>query len=100
MNFVSYLKYLRAHLTSRAPLSAQLHREGLSVLREHPHLHRVDQHRHRTQPLLLDGVEQNQVPGREMGEEKKKKKKKKQSEAQDGGGVAEVGGGGDERGCW
>lgn len=90
MNWVPYLKYLRAHLTSRAPLSTQLHRDGLSILSKHPHPDRVDQHCHRAQPLLLDGVEQNQVPGERRG-----KGKKKQSEAQDGGGVAEGGGKGD-----
>lgn len=59
---VSHLKHLGAHLTSRAPLSAQLHRKSLSILRQHSHLHRVHQHRHRTQTLLLNGVEHNQVP--------------------------------------
>lgn len=59
---VSYLKDLGAHLTSRAPLSAQLHGESLSILRKHSHLHRVHQHRHCAQTLLLNGVEHNQVP--------------------------------------
>lgn len=86
MNLVSYLKHLCTHLTSRAPLSTQLHGESLSILCKHPHLDRVNQHGHNAQTLLLDGVEHNQVPGREEG--------KKQSEAQDGREVAD---GGDER---
>lgn len=63
MNLASYLKYLGTHLTSRAPLSTQLHWEGLSILGKHSHPDCVDQHRHHTQPLLLDGVEKDQVPG-------------------------------------
>lgn len=59
---VSYLKHLGAHLTSRAPLSAQLNGKSLSILRKHSHLHRVHQHGHSAQTLLLNGVEDNQVP--------------------------------------
>lgn len=78
MDFFAYLKYLGAHLASGAPLSAQLHGEGLSVLGENAHPDRVDQHRHHREALLLDGVEQNQVPGRG------KRGKEDPSEARDG----------------
>lgn len=59
----SHLEHLGAHLGSRAPLSTQLHRESLPVLCEDPHPDRVYQNLHQAQPLLLNRVEYNQVPG-------------------------------------
>lgn len=66
-NVISHLKYFCTHLTCGGPLSTQLHREGLPVLSEHPDPDRVDQHGHHTQPLLFNGVEQDQEPGRKRG---------------------------------
>lgn len=69
---VSYLKHLSAHLTSRAPLSAQLYRKSLSILRKHSHLHRVHQDRYGAETLLLNGVEHNQVPACVKGRREEK----------------------------
>jgi len=92
MNLFAYLEYLCTHLTRRAPLSTELHGEGLSILGENPHPDRVDQHRHHTQALMLDGVEQNKVPGRE--------KENKQWDGRGGGRGDERGRGTIPRFCW
>lgn len=58
----TYLKYLCTHLSCRAPLSTQLHRDCLSVLSKDSYPDCVHEHSQGTQTLLLDRVEQNHVP--------------------------------------
>lgn len=62
MNKASYLKHFCTYFSGSAPLSAQLHREGLSIFSEYPHPDCVHKHSHHTQALLLNRVEKNQVP--------------------------------------
>lgn len=57
-----YLVDVRDHVSGRAPVCADLHGQGLTLLRKDTHPGRADQQGHHTEPLLFQRVEQHHVP--------------------------------------
>lgn len=52
-----HLVDIRDHLGGRAPVCADLHGQGLTLLRKDAHTGRVDQQGHHAEPLLFQRVE-------------------------------------------
>lgn len=58
-----HLVDVRDHVSGRAPACADLHSQGLALLREDTDQRRADEQGHHAEPLLIQRVEQYHVPG-------------------------------------
>lgn len=58
----AYLVDVGDHVSGRAPVGADLHSQGLTLLRKDTHPGRADQQGHHAEPLLFQRVEQHNIP--------------------------------------